>query len=214
MKRDDMRLYAVTDSSHLNGRALEDCVEDAVRGGATFVQLRQKNMTDTELAELGKRVKAVTDRYGVPLVINDSVSAAIMCGADGVHVGQDDEAADKARAMLGEGRIVGVTAHNVDEAVAAQASGADYIGVGAMFATGTKSEAKVMTRETLSRICAAVDIPIVIIGGLKEHNIAEFKGCGADGAAVVSALFGESDIEGAARRLRAVCDDAFGNNDE
>lgn len=205
-----MRLYAVTDSSHLNGRTLEECVEAALRGGATFVQLREKEYDDGELAELGTRIKAVTDRYGVPFVVNDSVEAAILCGADGVHVGQDDAAADKARAMLGEGKIVGVSAHSVQEALTAQKSGADYIGVGAVFATDTKADADVVPESALREICAAVDIPVVLIGGLKEYNIPQFKDCGADGAAVVSALFSQSDIEGAARRLRRVCDETFG----
>jgi thiamine-phosphate diphosphorylase len=205
-----MRLYAVTDSSYLGGRSLEECVEDALRGGATFVQLREKNVTAEELAALGAKIKAVTDRFGVPLVINDSVEAAIMCGADGVHVGQDDTSAADARRRLGKGKIVGVSAHSVREALDAQADGADYIGVGAMFPTATKKDANPMTPERLKEICAAVDIPVVIIGGLKKDNIARFKGCGADGAAVVSAIFAADDIQSAARELRAVCDDTFG----
>lgn len=209
MKRDDLLLYAVTDSTWLNGRTLAECVEEAVRGGATFVQLREKNISDREMAELGRKIKAVTDRYGVPFVINDSVDAAIACGADGVHVGQSDTAAAEARARLGEDKIVGVSAHTVEEALAAQAGGADYIGVGAMFLTDTKADVSVVTPGLLKEICSAVDIPVVIIGGLKKDNIPVFKGCGADGAAVVSALFAEGDIENAAKVLKKVCSDTF-----
>lgn len=210
MKKDDMRLYAVTDSAWLGERTLEECVESALKGGATFVQLREKSLDTEALAELGTRIKKITDKYKVPFVINDDVDAAIKCGADGVHVGQDDTAAADARARLGADKIVGVSAHNVREALAAQESGADYIGVGAMFSTGTKKDANVMLPETLKEICGAVDIPVVIIGGLKKDNIPLFKGCGADGAAVVSALFAEKDIENAARELRRVCEDTFG----
>lgn len=205
-----MRLYAVTDSAWLGGRTLEECVEEAVRGGATFVQLREKKLNDDEFTALAVRIKKITDRYGVPFVINDSVETALRCGADGVHVGQDDMAASDARARLGEGKIVGVSAHTVEEALAAEKNGADYIGVGAMFSTDTKKDANVVTREVLKNICNAVKIPVVLIGGLKEDNIEQFKGCGADGAAVVSALFAAKDIEGAARRLRRVCDETFG----
>ena len=210
MKKDDMRLYAVTDSAWLGERTLEECVESALKGGATFVQLREKSLDTEALAELGTRIKKITDKYKVPFVINDDVDAAIKCGADGVHVGQDDTAAADARARLGADKIVGVSAHNVREALAAQESGADYIGVGAMFSTGTKKDANVMLPETLKEICGAVDIPVVIIGGLKKDNIPLFKGCGADGAAVVSALFAEDNIENAARELRRVCEDTFG----
>lgn len=205
-----MRLYAVTDSAWLGERTLEECVESALKGGATFVQLREKSLDTEALAELGTRIKKITDKYKVPFVINDDVDAAIKCGADGVHVGQDDTAAADARARLGADKIVGVSAHNVREALAAQESGADYIGVGAMFSTGTKKDANVMLPETLKEICGAVDIPVVIIGGLKKDNIPLFKGCGADGAAVVSALFAEDNIENAARELRRVCEDTFG----
>lgn len=205
-----MRLYAVTDSAWLGERTLEECVEAALKGGATFVQLREKGLDTEALAELGTRIKKITDKYKVPFVINDDVDAAIKCGADGVHVGQDDTAAADARARLGADKIVGVSAHNVREALAAQENGADYIGVGAMFSTGTKKDANVMLPETLKEICGAVDIPVVIIGGLKKDNIPLFKGCGADGAAVVSALFAEDNIENAARELRRVCEDTFG----
>lgn len=205
-----MRLYAVTDSAWLGERTLEECVESALKGGATFVQLREKGLDTEALAELGIRIKKITDKYKVPFVINDDVDAAIKCGADGVHVGQDDTAAADARTRLGDDKIVGVSAHNVREALAAQENGADYIGVGAMFSTGTKKDANVMLPETLKEICGAVDIPVVIIGGLKKDNIPLFKGCGADGAAVVSALFAEDNIENAARGLRGVCEDTFG----
>ena len=206
MKRDDLRLYAVTDRAWLGGRTLEECTEAAIKGGATFVQLREKNMTTDQMAESGNKLKEICSRYSVPFVINDDVQAAIMCDADGVHIGQSDMAARDVRSLLGAGKIVGVSAHTVDEAVTAEKDGADYIGVGAMFATDTKTDADIVTREELKKICAAVNIPVVLIGGLKCDNIEQFAGCGADGAAVVSALFAEDDIENAARALRKVCD--------
>ena len=199
--RRSMLLYAVTDRAWLRGRALPALVEDAVRGGSTFVQLREKEMEFAAFLDEARRVKAVTDRYHVPFVINDEVARA--CNADGVHVGQDDAAVSEARRILGPDKIIGVSAHTVDEARAAEQAGADYLGVGAVFSTSTKLDADIVTLQTLRGIRAAVSIPIVAIGGINAENMLQLKGSGIDGAAVVSALFAQQDVYAAAKRLYA-----------
>ena len=195
-----MLLYAVTDRAWLRGRALPALVEDAVRGGATFVQLREKEMEFAAFLDEARRVKAVTDRYHVPFVINDDIEVARACNADGVHIGQDDAAVSEARRILGPDKIIGVSAHTVDEARAAEQAGADYLGVGAVFSTSTKLDADIVT---LRGIRAAVSIPIVAIGGINVENMLQLKGSGIDGAAVVSALFAQQDVYAAAKRLYA-----------
>lgn len=201
--RRSMLLYAVTDRAWLRGRALPALVEDAVRGGATFVQLREKEMEFAAFLDEARCVKAVTDRYHVPFVINDDVEVARACNADGVHVGQDDTAVSEARRILGPDKIIGVSAHTVDEACAAEQAGADYLGVGAVFSTSTKLDADIVTLQTLRCIRAAVSIPIVAIGGINAENMLQLKGSGIDGAAVVSALFAQQDVYAAAKRLYA-----------
>lgn len=198
------RLYICTDSGLMSSATVEESVEAAVRGGATVVQLREKNASTRELFELAVRVKAVTDRYNVPLLINDRIDIALAAGADGVHLGQSDMPCTVARRLLGEDKLIGITAPTPELAVKARDDGADYIGVGAMFATSTKSDAKPNTRENLALIRAAVDIPIVIIGGVKRANVLEFAGMGIDGAAVISDIIADSDPENAAREMRAV----------
>ena len=194
-----MLLYAVTDRAWLRGRALPALVEDAVRGGATFVQLREKEMEFAAFLDEARRIKAVTDRYHVPFVINDDIEVARACNADGVHIGQDDAAVSEARRILGPDKIIGVSAHTVDEARAAEQAGADYLGVGAVFSTSTKLDADIVTLQTLRGIRAAVSIPIVEI----VENMLQLKGSGIDGAAVVSALFAQQDVYAAAKRLYA-----------
>lgn len=208
MNKNDVsyRLYICTDSGLMSSATVEESVEAAVRGGATVVQLREKNASTRELYELALRVKAVTDRYNVPLLINDRIDIALAVGADGVHLGQSDMPCDAARRLLGEDSIVGITAPTVELAVRAQAEGADYIGVGAMFATSTKSDAKPNTKENLAAIRASVDIPIVIIGGVKRANVLEFAGMGIDGAAVISDIIADIDPENAARQMRDILD--------
>lgn len=201
--RRSMLLYAVTDRAWLRGRALPALVEDAVRGGATFVQLREKEMEFAAFLDEARRVKAVTDRYHVPFVINDDIEVARACNADGVHVGQNDAAVSEARRILGPDKIIGVSAHTVDEARAAEQAGADYLGVGAVFSTSTKLDADIVTLQTLRGIRAAVSIPIVAIGGINAENMLQLKGSGIDGAAVVSALFAQQDVYAAAKRLYA-----------
>ncbi len=208
--RSAMRVYAVTDSAWLRSRALEDCVAQAIEGGATFVQLREKNMSHEDIVALAKRIAPICRLKGVPFVIDDDVAAASEAGADGVHVGQEDMACASARAMLGEDAIVGVSVQTLEQALKAQADGADYLGVGAMFGTVTKTDAHLVSKETLATICAAVDIPVVIIGGIKAENVGEFAGTGFDGAAVVSAIFAADDIVSATRELAKAVDSVLG----
>ena len=202
--RASMLLYAVTDRAWLGTSTLAQQVEQAIKGGATFVQLREKNLDYEAFLEQAIEVKAVTDRYGIPFVINDNVEVAIACDADGVHVGQSDMAAGEVRKRLGEDKIIGVSAENVEQARLAEKNGADYLGAGAMFSTSTKLDAETMSFETLKAICSAVSIPVVAIGGIKEHNIMELKGSGIAGVSVVSAIFAQPDITAATKRLVAL----------
>lgn len=207
--RKAMRLYAVTDPAWLDGRTLAECVESALRGGATFVQLRDKHASTDELVAIARELEPLCARANVPFVVNDNIEAALAAGADGVHVGQDDMACASARALLGPDRIVGVSVQTVEEALGAQADGADYLGVGAMFGTPTKPEAVDVSFEELTAICKVIDIPVVAIGGLNENTISSLAGTGVDGAAVVSAIFAARDIETATQRLRELVDEAL-----
>jgi len=207
--REAMLLYAVTDRAWLGGRTLEKCVAQAIEGGATFIQLREKEAPRSEVVELGRRLLALCREADVPFVVDDDVQAAIEIGADGVHVGQEDMACSAARSALGPDAIVGVSAQTVDQALRAQADGADYIGVGALIPTPTKPDAVDVTFEELAAICDAVDIPVVGIGGLNAQTIPRLKGSGADGAAVVSAIFATKDCCAAARDLKTVCERTF-----
>ena len=168
-----------------------------------MVQLREKTLTDSQLLRSAQELKDITDRHGIPLIINDRPDIALKCGADGVHIGQDDAAVSEARSILGPDKIIGVSAHTVDEARAAEQAGADYLGVGAVFSTSTKLDADIVTLQTLRGIRAAVSIPIVAIGGINVENMLQLKGSGIDGAAVVSALFAQQDVYAAAKRLYA-----------
>lgn len=202
--RQTMRLYAVTDRAWVGRQTLPEQVEAALKGGATCVQLREKELDGTALLEEAKVLAALCRRYGVPLIINDNVEVALASGADGVHVGQDDLTVEQVRRLAGDRLIVGVSAHTVEQALAAQAGGADYLGVGAVFATATKSDAHVLPRETLAEICRAVDIPVVAIGGIGADNLLQLAGTGVDGVALVSAIFSAPDVEGQCRKLRAL----------
>ncbi|MGN0975395.1 MAG: thiamine phosphate synthase [Gemmiger sp.] len=199
-----LRLYAVTDRAWLAGRTLYSQVEAAIDGGATFVQLREKALDSAALLDEARQLVGLCRARGVPFVIDDNVQVALACGADGVHVGQSDMAAANARALLGPDKILGVSAHNAAEALAAQAAGADYLGCGAAFVTGTKADARPITRETLRQVTGAVDIPVVAIGGIEKGNLLQLSGCGLAGVAVVSALFAQSDVRAAAKELRAL----------
>ena len=202
--RKSMLVYAVTDRAWLNGRTLAECVQQAVDGGATFVQLREKDASHDEIVRLANELLPICRKAGVPFVIDDEVEIALEVGADGVHVGQDDMACERARAMLGPDAIVGVSAQTVGQALAAQAAGADYLGVGALIPTPTKPDAVDVTFDELRAICDAVDIPVVGIGGLNARTVAQLKGSHVDGAAVVSAIFAAEDCKAAARELHAL----------
>ncbi len=195
-------LYAVTDRSWLNGSALSSQVEAAVSGGASFVQLREKNLSYEDFLAEAMIIAPLCRELGVPFVINDNVGIALRCGADGVHIGQSDMEAGDARRLLGPDKIIGVTAHTVEEALQAERWGADYLGIGAAFATGTKADAIPMTRQTMCDITAAVKIPAIAIAGINKSNILQLKGCGLAGVAVVSALFAQPDVRAAAQELR------------
>ncbi len=200
-----LRLYAVTDRAWAADEdALMDQVAAAIDGGAGIVQLREKHLDHDAFLKEAKRFVALCREKGAVSIINDDVDIALAADADGVHVGQEDLAAGRAREVLGPDKIVGVSAHNVDEALAAQAAGADYLGVGAAFSTGTKTDAKPITRETIRAVTAAVDIPAVAIGGITRENLPQLSGCGLAGVAVVSALFAQPDVKAAAAELLAL----------
>lgn len=198
-----LRLYAVTDRSWLRGETLDEQVEKALRGGATCVQLREKNRSREDVLREAKALKALCARYGVPLIINDDAELAVEADADGVHVGQEDMDAAQVRKLIGPDRILGVTAKTVEQAQRAQRAGADYLGSGAVFGSTTKRNARPMTRETLSGICSSVSIPVVAIGGINLSNVAALAHTGIRGAAVVSGIFAAEDIERECRLLRA-----------
>ena len=205
-----MALYAVTDRSWLGGRTLADCVAAALAGGATCVQLREKGASTAAVAAQARALLPLCRAAGAPLIVNDDVEAALLAGADGVHVGQGDAACAEARAALGPDAVVGVSVQTAAQALAAQEAGADYVGAGAVFGTPTKTDAVVTGVDGLSAICAAVDIPVVAIGGLNARTLPALAGSGADGAAVVSAFFAADDIESAARHLRVAVREALG----
>jgi thiamine-phosphate pyrophosphorylase len=197
----DMLLYAVTDRAWLGKRQLWEQVEDAIRGGATFIQLREKELDSQQFLEEAIQIKKITDQYHIPFVINDDVDIAIACGADGVHVGQKDMEARSVREKLGNDKIIGVSVQTVEQAITAEKNGADYLGVGAMFPTSTKEDAADVSFDTLKAICNAVSIPVVAIGGINAKNVMQLKGSGVDGIAVVSAIFAEDNIMLATQEL-------------
>lgn len=199
-----MRLYAVTDRSWLRGQTLLEQVEQALTGGTTLVQLREKELDEETFLREAVELAKLCHRYGVPLLINDNVEIARRSGADGVHVGQDDMDAASVRSILGSDMIVGVTAKTVLQAIRAQEAGADYLGSGAVFGSSTKLNAKPMTRELLKSICNAVSIPVVAIGGINRNNILDLADTDIDGVAVVSGIFAAADIEAECRYLRSI----------
>lgn len=195
-----MQLYLVTDNAWLKGKTLESQVEEALRGGVSFVQLRNKDASSAELAAEAKNIKKITDRYKIPFVVNDDIRAALEADADGVHVGQSDMSASDVRSFIGD-KILGVSVQTVGQALLAQEQGADYLGVGAVFPTGTKNDADDVDAKTLAAICKAVNIPVVAIGGISENNIHQLSGMGLDGVAVISAILSKEDVSGASVEL-------------
>lgn len=201
-KSEDLLLYAVTDRSWLDGESLCEQVEKAIKGGVTFVQLREKHLDEKTFLEEAEEIKKLCARYHVPFVINDNVEIAKQAGADGVHVGQSDMEAGDVRKRLGPDKIIGVSAQTVEQALEAQRRGADYLGVGAVFPTGSKEDAVEVSHETVKAISEAVDIPVIAIGGITSENVKELKGTGICGIAVISAVFAQENIEEAAAELK------------
>lgn len=202
-----MLLYAVTDRAWVGRQSLYEQVEAALKGGATCVQLREKELEEEAFLEEAMALAALCRRYGVPFFINDNVEIAIRCGADGIHVGQEDMEAAQVRRRVGADMMIGVSVHSVEEALEAVKNGADCLGVGAMFSTSTKTDVDVLSRETLRDICAAVSIPVVAIGGIGKGNISRLAGTGVDGVALVSAIFAAEDIESECRLLRRLSEE-------
>ena len=200
--RNDLVLYAVTDRSWLEEETLYSQVEKALKGGATFIQLREKKLDEGSFLEEAKEIQKLCRQYQVPFVINDNVDIAARIDADGVHVGQSDMEAGDVRKKLGPDKIIGVSAQTVEQALRAQEHGADYLGVGAVFPTGSKEDATEVSHETLKAICDAVDIPVIAIGGINSGNVSELRGTGICGVAVISAIFAKKDICAAAAELK------------
>lgn len=206
-KKEDMRLYAVTDRSWLGDKKLADQVKECLEGGVTFLQLREKKLDEEAFYEEALEIKKLCKEKGVPFIINDNVDVALRCDADGVHVGQSDMEAQDVRAKLGADKIIGVSARTVEQAVKAEKMGADYLGVGAVFSTSTKLDAREVSWETLKEICETVSIPVVAIGGITADNLSQLAGTGVDGVAVVSAIFAQKDIKAATENLRKLSED-------
>ncbi|OUQ65629.1 thiamine-phosphate diphosphorylase [Eubacterium sp. An11] len=202
LNKSDLLLYAVTDRSWLGGHTLYQDVEAAIKGGATFIQLREKKLDEEHFLEEAKEIKELCKKYRVPFVINDNVDIALAMDADGVHVGQSDMEAGMVREKLGPDKIIGVSAQTVEQAILAEQKGADYLGVGAVFPTGSKDDAVEVSHDTLKAICEAVHIPVIAIGGISTGNVMELSGSGICGIAVISAIFAKPDIETAAKELR------------
>ncbi len=202
-----MLLYAVTDRSWVGKQSLYEQVESALKGGATCIQLREKELEEEEFLEEAIEISTLCKSYRVPLFINDNVEVAIKCHAEGVHVGQEDMETSLVRELVGKEMMIGVSAHSVKEAKEAVEKGADYLGVGAMFSTSTKTDVNLLPKETLREICEAVEVPVVAIGGINKSNIAELAGTGVDGVALVSAIFSAEDIEKECIQLRKLSEE-------
>lgn len=209
LKQEALRMYAVTDRTWRGGRELTEVVEESLKGGATCLQFRETELEEEIFLREAKRVQLIAQKYNVPFIVNNEVDIARKIDADGVHVGQTDMDLEETRRILGPAKIIGVSVHTVEQALKAQSNGADYIGVGAVFNTATKPEAKVVSYETIQEICKAVNIPVVLIGGISKENISNLKGCGADGVAVISAIYASDNIEAATRQLLELSKEVF-----
>lgn len=210
--RKDMLLYLVTDRTWLKDKTLPEIVESVLKNNATFIQLREKNLDYKRFKELAIEIKKITDKYQVPFVINDNIEIAMEVDADGVHVGQSDLIATKAREILGEDKILGVSVSNVKQAIEAERAGADYLGAGSVFTTTSKLDANNVDMEEIKKITKAVNIPVLGIGGINEKNIHLLKDSGLDGIAVISAILAQEDIEEATRKLYKLSKEVFGES--
>lgn len=199
-------LYAITDRHWLNGKTLYSQVELALKGGATMIQIREKDLDENAFLKEAEQIQSLCAKYCVPFIVNDNVELAVKIGADGVHVGQSDMAAKDVRALIGKDKILGVSAQTVKQALEAQKFGADYLGTGAIFPTGSKDDAQVLGVQTLKEICSAVNIPVVAIGGISKDNILELKKSGIAGVSVISAIFAQNDIVAATAELKSLAE--------
>ena len=198
----ELQLYAITDRHWLNGRSLYEVVKESLDGGVTFLQLREKQLDEDHFLEEAKKLQGLCSEYNVPFIINDNVEIALAINADGVHIGQSDMEMKEAREKLGPDKIIGVSAHTKEEALLAQAQGADYLGVGAVFPTSSKDDAESVSYETLKEICDVVSIPVVAIGGITKDNLHQLSGSGISGISVISAIYAQTDIKEAAKELK------------
>lgn len=204
LDKESLLLYAITDRTWLGEETLYSQVKKALEGGATIIQLREKDLDYDSFLKEAKEIKELCHEYGVKFIVNDNIDIAIECDADGVHVGQDDMDVTEVRKLIGEDKIIGLSAQTVEQAKLAQEQGADYLGVGAVFSTSTKKDAKNITFSELKDICNSVDIPVVAIGGITKDNAIELKGTGIDGISVISAIFAQKDIKGASEELKKI----------
>lgn len=201
INKKDMLLYAVTDRTWIGKQKLTEQIEEALKAGITLLQYREKSLPLDAFVKQAKEINQLARQYHIPFIINDNVEAAITVEADGVHLGQEDDDILSARARLGPDKIIGCSAHTVEEAITAQKMGADYIGVGAVFGSSTKQNARPLSKAILTAICRAVTIPVVAIGGINQDNIMSLAGTGVDGVAVISAIFAQQDITKATQEL-------------
>lgn len=204
-----LELYLVSDRSWLNGRLLEDDIEQAIQGGVTIVQLREKDLDEQDFIEMAKKIKTLCLKYQIPFIINDNLNVALAVDSDGIHIGQDDLPVSLVREKIGFDKILGVSVHNLDEALKAKEQGADYLGVGAMFSTATKSDATDVSNQELLNITTNVDLPVVAIGGINQSNCLQLKGTKIDGIAVVSAIMAADDIKVATKKLKELAKDIY-----
>ncbi|MDY4414522.1 MAG: thiamine phosphate synthase [Ruminococcus sp.] len=210
LSKQNMILYAITDRSWLNGKTLSEEVEKAIIGGATFIQLREKNLNFGDFLNEAIEIRKICNKYKIPFVIDDNVEIAIKSGADGVHLGQNDMSIPQARRILGNNKIIGATARTAEQAIKAEQEGADYIGSGAVFATSTKSDTVPLSYENLCKICSSVSIPVVAIGGINIENVKSLKDGGISGVAVVSGIFKSDDVRKSAFNLKKTVLDILG----
>ena len=211
IRNESLLLYAVTDRHWLaEGEPLSHAVRQALEGGATLIQIREKTLDEAAFEAEARELQALCREFNVPFIVNDNVELALRIGADGIHVGQEDMEAGRVREMLGPDRILGVSAQTVEDALRAEAAGADYLGVGAVFPTGSKDDAVDVPHETLKAICEAVSIPVVAIGGITYENTDRLKDSGIAGISVISAIFGQKEIAAATRKLREKAEKLFG----
>lgn len=199
--KSDYKLYLVTDRQLLDGKDIYRCIEEAILGGVTMLQLREKDISTADFYEMALKIKSISRKYHIPFIINDRLDVALAVDADGLHIGQDDMPLPVARRLFGFDKIIGVSATTLEEAVLAESQGADYLGIGAVFPTGTKNDAKLTGLAGLSRIRAVVNVPVVAIGGINARNASQVMTAGADGIAVISAILGKADVRAAAAGL-------------